>query len=84
MENELISRVKLEKERADSKNAVEEYVYALREKLDDEYNNYVSDSDREHLSSLLNSTENWLYEEGEDESKSTYIDKLAELKVRWR
>ena len=30
---------------------------------------------------LLEDTENWLYEEGEDQNKQVYIDKLAELKV---
>ena len=30
---------------------------------------------------LLNHTEDWLYEEGEDESKSVYNKKLEELKV---
>lgn len=80
VENELQSQVRLEKERADAKNAVEEYVYNMREKIYDQYEKYISEEDREHLSSLLNSTENWLYEEGEDESKSVYVDKLAELK----
>jgi len=28
----------------------------------------------------LEQTENWLYEEGEDEKKQVYCDKLAELK----
>lgn len=27
-------------------------------------------------------TEDWLYDEGEDQSKQVYIDKLAQLKVR--
>lgn len=29
----------------------------------------------------LEDTENWLYEDGEDQQKQVYIDKLAELKV---
>lgn len=29
----------------------------------------------------LEDTETWLYEEGEDQQKQVYIDKLAELKV---
>jgi len=80
VENELISQVRLEKERADSKNAVEEYVYNMREKIYGEYEKYISEDDREQFSKLLNTTENWLYEEGEDETKSVYVDKLAELK----
>ena len=37
--------------------------------------------DREQFLKLLNDTEDWLYEEGEDESKSVYNKKLEELKV---
>lgn len=37
--------------------------------------------DREAFLKLLNDTEDWLYEEGEDVTKSVYIKKLEELKV---
>lgn len=30
---------------------------------------------------MLEDTENWLYEEGEDQPKQVYVDKLEELKV---
>jgi len=80
IENELISQVKLEKERADAKNAVEEYVYGMREKIYDMYEKHITDDVREQFSALLTNTEDWLYEDGEDEAKSVYVDKLAELK----
>lgn len=41
---------------------------------------YVA-QDRDALSLKLEDTENWLYEDGEDQPKQVYIDKLAELKV---
>lgn len=37
--------------------------------------------DRDTLSLKLEDTENWLYEDGEDQPKQVYIDKLDELKV---
>lgn len=37
--------------------------------------------DRDAFSLKLEDTENWLYEEGEDQQKQVYIDKLSELKV---
>lgn len=37
--------------------------------------------DRDAFSIKLEDTENWLYEDGEDQQKQVYIDKLAELKV---
>ncbi|MGH0132198.1 UNVERIFIED_CONTAM: hypothetical protein FKN15_066437 [Acipenser sinensis] len=36
--------------------------------------------DSSKLSLMLEDTENWLYEEGEDQPKQVYVDKLAELK----
>ena len=37
--------------------------------------------DRDAFSLKLEDTEIWLYEDGEDQLKQVYIDKLAELKV---
>ena len=31
---------------------------------------------------ILDQTENWLYEDGEDEAKNVYVEKLAKLKVQ--
>lgn len=82
MENEgkMIMQDKLEKERNDAKNCVEEYVYEMRDKLHGLLENFVSEPDRDSFSLKLEDTENWLYEDGEDQQKQVYIDKLAELK----
>ena len=37
--------------------------------------------DKEDFQTSLNDTENWLYEDGEDEKKQVYLDKYDELKV---
>ncbi|CAM9125711.1 unnamed protein product, partial [Lampetra fluviatilis] len=79
-EGKMIMQDRLEKERIDAKNAVEEFVYEYREKLCGVYEKFVGDQDRAKLSELLESTEEWLYEEGEDQPKHSYLDKLAELK----
>ena len=39
---------------------------------------------REKFSTLLEETEDWLYEDGENQSKKVYQDKLAALKVSAR
>lgn len=77
----MISRDRNEKERLDSRNALEEYVYDLREKLDMELNTFVEDNERQKLAGTLSSLENWLYEDGSDEKKQVYLDKLQELMV---
>ena len=73
---------RLEKEKADSKNAVEEYVYEMRDKLSSTLESYIKENERESFMKTLNETEDWLYDDGEDLSKKYYIDKLADLKVR--
>ncbi|CAL8276003.1 unnamed protein product [Arctogadus glacialis] len=79
-EGNMIMQDKLEKERNDAKNNVEEYVYEMRDKLHGRLEKFVSPADRDSFSSKLEATENWLYEDGEDQLKQVYIDKLAELK----
>uniref|UniRef100_A0A8C1PB00 Heat shock protein 4 like n=1 Tax=Cyprinus carpio TaxID=7962 RepID=A0A8C1PB00_CYPCA len=79
-EKKMIIQDKLEKERNDAKNAVEEYVYELRDKLCSIYERYVTEDESNRLTIMLEDTENWLYEEGEDQEKEIYQDKLFELK----
>uniref|UniRef100_A0A8C4QBN4 Heat shock 105/110 protein 1 n=1 Tax=Eptatretus burgeri TaxID=7764 RepID=A0A8C4QBN4_EPTBU len=76
-EGKMIMQDRLEKERIDAKNLVEEFVYEYREKIFGVLEHFVGEEVR---SNLLERTENWLYEEGEDQLKQVYIDKLAELK----
>ncbi|XP_036096424.1 heat shock 70 kDa protein 4L isoform X4 [Molossus molossus] len=76
----MIMQDKLEKERNDAKNAVEEYVYDFRDKLGTVYEKFITQEDLNKLSAVLGDTENWLYEEGEDQPKQIYVDKLQELK----
>ncbi|KAM6961154.1 heat shock 70 kDa protein 4L [Aplochiton taeniatus] len=79
-EGKMIVQDKLEKERNDAKNAVEEYVYDLRDKLCGVYVKYITEEDSSRLTLMLEDTETWLYEEGEDQAKQVYVDKLEELK----
>ncbi|XP_072301809.1 heat shock 70 kDa protein 4a isoform X2 [Eucyclogobius newberryi] len=79
-EGKMIMQDKLEKERNDAKNNVEEYVYEMRDKLHGVLGKYVTEADRDVFSLKLEDTETWLYEDGEDQQKQVYIDKLAELK----
>lgn len=83
---------KLVQETEERKNALEEYVYDMRGKLDDRYKAYVQASEKEQLLSGLQQAEDWLYtDEGEDAPKSAYVKRIDELKkvgdkvvLRWR
>ncbi|RSH80587.1 adenyl-nucleotide exchange factor sse1 [Apiotrichum porosum] len=83
---------KLVMETEERKNALEEYVYDMRSKLEDRYKLYVVPTEKETLLTGLAEAEDWLYtEEGEDATKSAYVAKLDALKktgdqiaLRWR
>ncbi|XP_061751172.1 heat shock 70 kDa protein 4L isoform X2 [Nerophis ophidion] len=79
-ERQMIVQDKLVKEVNDAKNAVEEYVYDLRNKLCGIYEKYITEEDSNRLTLLLEDTENWLYEEGADQAKDVYLQKLDALK----
>ncbi|XP_034078194.1 heat shock 70 kDa protein 4L [Gymnodraco acuticeps] len=79
-EHQMIIQDKLVKEQNDAKNAVEEYVYDLRDKLCGIYEKYITEEDSNRLTVLLEDTENWLYEDGEDQPKQVYEEKLDALK----
>lgn len=83
-EYKMIAADRQEKERVDARNALEEYVYELRNKVssDDELGPFIVESDRDALVRQLDDMENWLYEDGEDCQKQLYNDKLAELKAK--
>lgn len=70
-----------EKDRLVAKNNVEEYIYAIREKLYEELEQYILEAEKEAYSQKLTQTEDWLYEDGEDCEKNVYEEKLKELKM---
>lgn len=42
---------------------------------------FVNASEKEEIASRLQETEEWLYEEGDDESEKVYLSKMEELKM---
>ena len=72
---------KVMEETKERKNAVEAYVYSMRSKLEEggQLFDYVKEDVRTSFKELLNNTEDWLYEDGEDETKGVYVKKLEEL-----
>ncbi|KAD6794594.1 hypothetical protein R6Q59_021435 [Mikania micrantha] len=79
-EFEMALQDRVMEETKDKKNAVEAYVYDMRNKLYDKLNEFVTEPERETFIAKLQETEDWLYEDGEDETKGVYIAKLDELK----
>lgn len=79
-ENAMVSTDKLIKNRLMAKNAVEEYVYEMRNKLYEKYEKFISENEKEAYMAVLSSTEDWLYDEGENCQKQVYVDRLNDLK----
>ncbi|KDR67801.1 hypothetical protein GALMADRAFT_272907 [Galerina marginata CBS 339.88] len=63
------------------KNALEEYVYDVRGKLEDRYAPYVTAEEKSALLAGSQEAEEWLYtEEGEEATKSAYVARLDTLR----
>lgn len=72
---------KLVMDTEDRKNALEEYIYDIRSKVEDRYAPYTASEEKEKVVAASREAEDWLYsEEGEDTTKSKYVEKLDLLK----
>ncbi|KAF9102279.1 adenyl-nucleotide exchange factor sse1 [Mortierella sp. AM989] len=80
-EMEMIASDKLVVDTEMAKNTLEEYIYDTRSKVDGVYKDFINPADKEKFVKDLNDAENWLYEEGDETTKSVYAAKLAELHV---
>lgn len=78
----MIQNDRKEKERSEAKNSVEEYIYEMRDKLSNEYEKYILEDAKSKFLSILDETENWLYNEDTDSfEKSVFVEKLNSLKA---
>ena len=71
------------RENANMRNDLESYVYDMRDKIvsESQLAPYATQDEKNTFSALLETTENWLYEEGYDATKSVYAEKLEALKA---
>ncbi|KAI9045027.1 Hsp70 chaperone Hsp88 [Aspergillus affinis] len=79
-ENSMYMEDKLIAETDEKKNELEASIYELRDKLDGVYSEFASEEEKDKLRSKLTDLEDWLYEEGEDTTKSVYVAKLDEIR----
>ncbi len=63
------------------RNELETYVYDTRSALHDSLEPYATEDIKSSFSAQLDSTENWLYEDGFDADVDTYAAKLADLRA---
>ena len=79
-ENAMYMEDKLVAETDEKKNELEASIYELRDKIDGVYAEFASEDEKEKLKSKLMATEDWLYEEGDDTTKSVYVAKMDDIR----
>ncbi|RAK73856.1 Hsp70 chaperone Hsp88 [Aspergillus fijiensis CBS 313.89] len=79
-ENAMYMEDKLIAETDEKKNELEASIYELRDKIDGVFSEFASEEEKEKLRAKLMDTEDWLYDEGEDTTKSVYVAKMDEIR----
>jgi heat shock protein 4 len=80
-EGEMYAADRLVIDTAEKRNALEEYVYETRSKLEMAWSEFVDDENRTKILKSLNEMEEWLYtEEGENATKSVFVENLNKLR----
>jgi heat shock protein 4 len=81
-EQEMLRNDKEVSDTAEAKNAVEAYIYQMKDKIFDEdaLGKYVDEQSRDEFDNILSEAEMWLYGEGEEATKDQSQKKLQELK----
>lgn len=79
LESKMASEDKLVADTEDRKNALEEYIYDIRDKLEGPLAPFASEEEKEKLLNLAMETEEWLYGDGDDATKGQYVAKYDEL-----
>ena len=72
---------RLVQETSDAMNELESYVYAMRDAISTRYSKFATEEEASSISAKLTSSEDWLYDEGADATKTVYVAKLDELKA---
>lgn len=78
-ELEMAANDKLIFDTEERKNALEAYVYDMRNKLETTHATLLADAEKETYMGSLTDIENWLYDDGENATKSVYASKLESL-----
>ncbi|KAL4880843.1 heat shock protein Hsp88 [Aspergillus karnatakaensis] len=79
-ENSMYMEDKLIAETDEKKNELEGTIYEMRDKIETIYADFASEDEKDKLRAKLTDLEDWLYEDGEDATKSVYVSKLDEIR----
>ncbi|KAL6860526.1 adenyl-nucleotide exchange factor sse1 [Amphichorda felina] len=79
-ENAMVMEDKLVADTEEKKNELEAYIYDLRAKLDEQYADFASEEEKTAIKAKLETSEDWLYDEGDDATKGVYTAKMDEIR----
>lgn len=71
---------RLIRETYEKKNELESYIYDIRQKLSDKLKDYTTQDVINSFFKLLSENEEWLYGEGTNSSKSSFVQRIENLK----
>jgi heat shock protein 4 len=77
----MVMEDKLVADTEEKKNELEAYIYDLRAKLDEQYDEHASEEEKTTIKAKLEATEDWLYDEGDDTTKGVYVAKIDEIRA---
>jgi heat shock protein 4 len=78
-ENHMRAKDKLSEDTKQARNDLEGYILSARSKLYAEWEAFVAEDARASFSKTLEDSEEWMYEDGEDETREVYVAKMREL-----
>ncbi|RDL33630.1 putative heat shock protein Hsp88 [Venustampulla echinocandica] len=81
LEASMVMEDKLVADTEEKKNELETYIYEMRNKIDDQYSEFASEDEKVKLKAKLETSEDWLYDEGEDTTKAIYVAKMDEIRA---
>eukprot|EP00800_Vazella_pourtalesii_P015889 TRINITY_DN43_c0_g1_i9.p1 TRINITY_DN43_c0_g1~~TRINITY_DN43_c0_g1_i9.p1 ORF type:complete len:762 (+),score=122.21 TRINITY_DN43_c0_g1_i9:594-2879(+) len=82
IESELLSQDRYQAEKANSKNALEEYVYEMRDKIGTSLKDFFQEQEKEKIKTNLEKMDEWLMNDETEEEPSIYKDHLKTLKAQ--
>ncbi|KAI8343032.1 heat shock protein 70 family [Chlamydoabsidia padenii] len=80
-ESQMVASDKLIMATEAAKNSLEEYGYDMRDKIMGPLSEYIDAGIKDKFAEDLNTVVDWIYDEGDDQPKSVYVEKLDALKV---
>ncbi|CAO3592586.1 unnamed protein product [Absidia cylindrospora] len=80
-ESQMVASDKLIMATEAAKNSLEEYGYDMRDKVTGPLSEYIDAAIKDKFVEDLNTVVDWIYDEGDDQPKSVYVQKLDALKA---